>query len=223
MGDEERLHATDRQGNYLKTAPRGELLREMRTYARAHGESPFAVPVVHVLLLTSDGQIRLVQRGDKSENPFLWDKACGGHVVCPESGLPKARFIENACKELDEEIGVEVCRVADDAWHYLELLKDSRIDLTETALVRMIDVNPWQGSFCRAREGTPWLKRHNLVVFAGLYDGPLQFNDGEAINSRDVDPKWLLGDLQENPWNYADGVRGFMTRYYHLMLSGLQR
>lgn len=214
----EQLHATDRHGAYLKTGLRPDLFREIRDQARQHGEAPFAVPVIHVILLTSGGLIRLVQRGDKLENPFLWDKAVGGHVVTSDRSLPRKAFDNNVRKEMGEEIGVENVRIAQDALDYHHLLRSGDCDLHQQAVIRMIDYDPWQGALARVRDGESWLKRSNVVVYAGVFDGPFRFVDGEAIDHRAVARAVLMHDLWENPWPYADGTRVFMERYYHLLV-----
>ena len=121
----ELLHATDRQGKYVKTEERSVLFTEIRNYSRLHGDANLAVPVIHVILLTSDGKIRLVQRGDKQENPFMWDKAVGGHVVTADCSLPRSVFDDNARKETMEEIGIADITIAEDDLHYHNLLHSS--------------------------------------------------------------------------------------------------
>ncbi|MBF0125689.1 MAG: NUDIX domain-containing protein [Magnetococcales bacterium] len=211
------LHATDCHGAFVKTGERTALLAEMREHYHLHGEAPFAVPVVHVILLTSSGQIRLVQRGDKPENPFLWDKTVGGHVVSDHPHLTRQAFDDNARKEMAEEIGVENVTIATDDLHYHLLSRSKTLDLQTGALIRMIDHDPWQGAISRVRAGEPWLKRHNVVVYAGIFDGPMRFVDREALDHRLVDRHALMAELQESPWKYADGARIFMQRYYHLL------
>lgn len=213
----EYLHATDCHGHYVKTEERIALLREIRDYSRYHGDAPLAVPVVHVILMTSQGQIRLVQRGEKPENPWMWDKAVGGHVVCEDTSLPRQAFDDNARKEMREEIGVNEVFIANDNFHYRRLLQTNSFDLEKVAVIRMIDYDPWQGAVSRVRDGAPWLKRHNVVVYAGLFDGQMRFVDGEARDHRLVNPHELMADILANPWHYADGARVFMQHYYHLL------
>ncbi|MBF0628204.1 MAG: hypothetical protein HQL91_08275 [Magnetococcales bacterium] len=211
------LHATDRQGRFVKTAERVALLAEIRDHSRRHGDAPLAVPVVHIILLTSAGLIRLVQRGDKPENPFMWDKAVGGHVVTENTALTRADFDDNARKEMAEEIGVTEVVIAADGLEYHRLIQSGVHDLQRCAIIRMIDHDPWQGSLSRVRDGEPWLKRHNVVVYAGMFDGPFRFMDGEALDHRLISRAEMMDDLLANPWNYADGARIFMQKYYHLL------
>ncbi|MGN7611488.1 NUDIX domain-containing protein [Magnetococcales bacterium HHB-1] len=211
----EQLHATDKQGVYVKTMERTALLAEIRQQALALGEAPLAVPVVHIILLRRDGRIRLVQRGDKPENPYMWDKAVGGHVVSEKKELTCTIFDENARKEMGEEIGVTDLLIAEDALSYHRLLFTA--DTHTQAVVKRIDYDPWQGAMSQVRGGEPWLKRHNVMTYMGIYDGPFEFVDGEAQDERSVDQAELMLDVQVEPWKYADGVRVFMQRYAYLM------
>ncbi|MEO5347246.1 MAG: NUDIX domain-containing protein [Magnetococcus sp. YQC-9] len=211
------LHATDRLGRFVKTEERVSLLAEIREHARTHGDAHLAVPVVHIILLTSTGQIRLVQRGNRPENPYMWDKAVGGHVVTENPLLDRAAFDTNALKEMREEIGVENVVIAADDLLFHQLRHAEGYDPCSQAIIRLIDHDPWQGSVCRVRGGEPWLKRHNVCVYAGVFDGAFQFTDGEAINHRLVSRADLMDELLASPWKYADGTRIFMQRYYHLL------
>ncbi|MBF0271879.1 MAG: NUDIX domain-containing protein [Magnetococcales bacterium] len=211
------LHATDRQGRFVKTEERTTLLAEIREHSRRHGDANLAVPVVHIILLTSSGLIRMVQRGDKPENPFMWDKSVGGHVVTDNPALTRQDFDDNARKEMQEEIGVEEVLIANDGLDYHRLVQSGAHDPHTRAIIRMIDHDPWQGSLSRVRGGEPWLKRHNVVVYVGVFDGPFRFVDGEALDHRLISRAELMDDLLANPWNYADGARIFMQKYYHLL------
>ncbi|MBF0399524.1 MAG: NUDIX domain-containing protein [Magnetococcales bacterium] len=217
MAAEEYLHASDRSGCYVKTAERTALLAEIRDYSRRHGDAPLAVPVVHVILMNSDGAIRMVQRGDKPENPFMWDKAVGGHVVWEDSSLPREAFDANVRKEMAEEIGVQNVTLAADPFQFRQHLVSGSVEFQTQALIQLVDLDPWQGGISRVRQGEPWLKRHKVATYIGVFDGPFVFVDGEAQAERTLCKRQLMMEIQENPWLYADGVRIFMQRYYHLL------
>ncbi|MBF0185064.1 MAG: NUDIX domain-containing protein [Magnetococcales bacterium] len=220
MASLEYLHATDRNGCHVKTAERKALLAEMRDYSRRYGDAPWAVPVVHVILLDSSGMIRLVQRGDKEENPFMWDKAVGGHVVWEDPALPREAFVANLRKEVAEEVGIEDLLLVADGFAFRQQLLSGCLDLQKTALLQLIDVDPWQAGISRVRQGEPWLKRQYVATYFGIHDGPFRFLDGEAQAERRISKRDLMMDVLEQPWLYADGVRIFMQRYYHLLRLG---
>ena len=119
---------------------------------------------------------------------------------------------------MQEEVGIEDIIIATDDLHFHNLRLSAKHDPQKQALIRMIDHDPWQGSVVRVKSGEPWFKRSNAVVYAGLFDGPFRFTDGEAVDHRSVLRHELLADIQENPCLYADGARIFMQRYYHILL-----
>jgi hypothetical protein len=217
MSTVEYLHATDRHGHYVKTAERTALLAELRDYSRRHGDAPLAVPVVHVILMNSAGLLRLVQRGDKPENPFMWDKAVGGHVVWDDPRLPREAFDANLRKEVAEEVGIQDLLLATDIFQFRQQLLSGTLNFQAQALLRLIDLDPWQAGISRVRQGEPWLKRQYVATYVGIFDGPFVFMDGEAQAERTISKRDLMMDVLEQPWLYADGVRTFMQRYYHLL------
>ncbi|MBF0124713.1 MAG: NUDIX domain-containing protein [Magnetococcales bacterium] len=215
------LFATDAKGRVIKSAERVALLQEMRDHLERCGEVPFAVPAVHVMLVTSTGRLRLVQRGDKPENPFRWDKTVGGHVNSTDPSLPRSVFDLNARREMAEEVGIDQVILAEDAIQYQRLLHAQQLDFNQQALIRLIDHDPWQASLRYDRQGKTWLKRGNIAVYAGVYDGPLRFVDGEAQASRDIAATELWEALRTTPWHYTDDMRVLLERYYFLLQSGL--
>ncbi|MBF0159419.1 MAG: hypothetical protein HQL58_07825 [Magnetococcales bacterium] len=215
------LFATDASGRVIKSAERVTLLQEMRDYLEQHGDVPFAVPAVHVMLATRAGLLRLVQRGNKPENPFRWDKTVGGHVNSDDPSLPRSVFDLNACREIAEEIGVEQVVIAEDAIHYQRLLQSGTIDWQQQMLIRLIDHDPWQASLRYDRDGRTWLKRGHIAVYAGIYDGPLTFRDGEAQDSCEMAATELWQAIRTTPWLYTDDLRVMLERYYFLLQVGL--
>lgn len=213
----EYLHATDIHGAYVKTEERKKLLAEIREHSLTHGDAPLAVPVVHIILMDSDGAIRLVKRGDKPENPYMWDKAVGGHVVSEETALTRVVFDANAKKEMQEEIGLTDVRIAGDMVGFKGWLAQGEMDLEQTTPLVLIDHERWLGGISKQKNGPPWLKRMNAATYMGVYDGPFRFMDGEAEDEMRIDKRSLLAAVRESPWQYCDGVRIVMERYYGLL------
>lgn len=217
MSADERLHATDQAGHYVKTEARKPLLAEIKAHAQKNGDAHLAVPVVHLILLNSDGLIRLVKRGDKPENPYLWDKSVGGHVVCDNPNLPIKSFTESLIREMAEEVGIQSVEVASDRLIFERYKRSEQIDFNQTALVHLLDYDPWMGSVCRNKEGLSWVRRGNTAIYVGLFDGPFEFMDGEAIDHRLVSRDQLCQEVHDTPWLFADSMRILLRRYYHFL------
>ena len=82
----------DDHGEPIGTATRGQ----------CHSNPSLVHLSIHVVVLTPDGLLWQLRGPHKDSAPNAWDHACSGHVMAGES------VRESACRELEEEIGVEV-------------------------------------------------------------------------------------------------------------------
>jgi 8-oxo-dGTP pyrophosphatase MutT (NUDIX family) len=199
----ELLTAYTASGAPVKTAPRDALLREIQQHSLREGDAPWSVRVVQLILFNSAGEIYVVRRGDKPENPNRLDKTVGGHVTAGET------FSSALCREVQEEIGVDV--VLCDHIGFRTALRE--VDTTRLAVVRPVDYHPWMRSVRATNSGPSWIKRHNVVFYAGRYDGPVEFVDGEAIGMQLVSPAKLLSNIDANSSLYTDDLRVLLERY----------
>lgn len=203
----ENLNAYDATGNIIKLEERKKLLAEIQAYSRETGDVNYAVATIYVILATTNGDLFVVKRGDKPENPNMYDKTAGGHVVAGDS------YIETLHKECQEEIGTSIV-LAESHEDYHEKLNTT--DLTKQAVVRQIDFQPWMKSVRAIKDGTPWIKRHRVMIFAGVYDGPVEFVDGEAIGLQLLSKEKLLKEMDENPENFTYDL-GVLLQGYSAM------
>ncbi len=81
----ELLNAFDAKGNIIKVEERKCLLDEIQENSYRTGDAHLAVEAIYLILFNSAGELLIVQRGDKPENPWLWDKTVGGHVKAGET------------------------------------------------------------------------------------------------------------------------------------------
>jgi len=179
----ELLNAFNAAGELVKVEERKRLLQEIREHSYRTGDAPLAVESVYLMLCNSAGSLYVVRRGDKPENPRLWDKTVGGHVSAGES------HATTVCREALEEIGTQV--ILTDVMSYPRDVK--RLDTERFAVVRPVDFVPWLRSVRVVQHGDPWVKRHRSVIYAGRFDGTPQFKDGEAVEYK----LWSKGDLVE--------------------------
>jgi len=99
---DELLHAYNQWGRIVKTQERSSLLQEIRDYSYKHGDANLAVETIYLVLSNSNGELYVVRRGDKPENPNRFDKTVGGHVHVGETAF------STLYREAREEIGVQV-------------------------------------------------------------------------------------------------------------------
>ncbi|MBS3122060.1 NUDIX domain-containing protein [Candidatus Woesearchaeota archaeon] len=200
----ELLDAFDEEGQLVKTLEKELLLREMKDYSYKHRDSPFAVPVVHLMLSNSQGQLYVIKRGDKDENPNKYCKSVGGHV---RSGEPYETTLQ---RETLEEIGTDII-VTDES--VFEKAK-SDVDTTKYAVVKRIGFDPWLKSIRKVKNGRSWTKRVKAEIFVGIYDGNVSFKDGEAVEMLLINKQDLIKRISDNSDDFTYDLRRIMSTYY---------
>lgn len=189
----ERLNVYTKDGDLVKTGDRKSLIEEIKEYSYANGDAPFAVEVFHLMLINPKGELYITKRGNKTENAFLFDTTAGGHVMAGELYVP------SLIRESLEEVDVDV--VLTDHMNYCAVVKAT--DLTKKAVVRLIDFDPWGLSVRTVKKGKPFRKRGRIATYAGMYDGPVNFKDGEALESMLVKLDKLEKKIKKNPGKFT--------------------
>jgi 8-oxo-dGTP pyrophosphatase MutT (NUDIX family) len=72
------------------------------TRAACHSDPSLLHLSIHVVVLTPDGVLWQLRGPYKDSSPGHWDHACSGHVSAGET------VREAACRELGEEVGIDV-------------------------------------------------------------------------------------------------------------------
>lgn len=199
----ERLNVYTKEGDLVKTQERKSLIKEIKEYSYANGDAPFAVEVFHLMLINPKGELYITKRGDKSENPFLFDTTAGGHVMAGELYVPS--LIREALEEVDVDV------VLTDHMNYCGVVKAT--DLTQRAVVRLIDFDSWGLSIRTVKGGEPFRKRGRIATFAGMYDGPVNFKDGEALESMLIKADELEKRIKKNPEKFTYDL-GFLLKTF---------
>jgi ADP-ribose pyrophosphatase YjhB (NUDIX family) len=199
----ELLTAYDRDGTAVKTAERTSLLAEIRAHSLKHGDAPWAVRAAMLLLVNRDGELYVVKRGEKPENPHRYDKTVGGHVTANET------FSSALIRETREEIGVELIEV--NQVIFPEVV--GSVDTTRIAVVRPIDYLAWMRSERATSEGPTWIKRYQAMIYAGRFDGDLNFVDGEATGHQRLSLPALKQATAAAPHEYTFDLQWLIDRY----------
>jgi len=199
----ELLHAYDQRGQLIKTQDREALLKEIRDFSYKHGDAHLAVETIYLVLSNLKGELYIVKRGDKPENPNRYDKTVGGHVYVGETAF------STLYRETREEIGVQV--ILTDLLEYPQVVQAH--DTHQFAVVRPIDYNPWMKSIRHVKDGEPWVKRHKVTIFAGIYSGPVRFVDGEAIGMQLIPKGELLERIKQSPDQFTYDLEMLVRNY----------
>lgn len=140
-----------------------------RSYVHAHGLLHRAV---HVLVFNSRGEIFLQKRSMKKDRqPGVWDSSCSGHVDSGET------YDETAVRELREEIGLDLNKIATRASRPLEKL--FKIDACEETDAEFV-----------------W-------VYRCENDGPFQLHPDEIETGGWFAPEFVTKWISEKPQEFA--------------------
>ncbi|MBI5392936.1 hypothetical protein HZA96_03625 [Candidatus Woesearchaeota archaeon] len=205
----EYLGAYDHEGRLRKVRERKRLLEEIKTYSKKHNDANLAVRVVHLFLMNKMGELYIVKRGDKDENPFLYDKTLGAHMIHGEAydiGLKRECF---------EEFELETAIVEPEAYKWVI----KKTNLYEKAAITKIALDPWFKSVRKMKKEEPWVKRHRVQTYVGMYEGALRYLDGEAINLKMITLDNLEKEIISQPEIYTPDLVDLVSRYRpHLLL-----
>jgi isopentenyldiphosphate isomerase len=199
----ELLNAFDREGKVLKVEERSRLSLEIRAHSELHGDAHVAVECIYLMLANSAGQLYIVQRADKPENPWLWDKTVGGAVKAGESAN------QTVLREASEELGITALLI--EPIEYGRAI--TKTDLHAQAVIRQIAFDPWLRSERVAANGERWFKRHRTTVYAGRYDGAVRFADGEANDLKLLTVDDLCTAMAKEPDTFTWDLRVIIERY----------
>lgn len=199
----EMIEVYDKEGNLVKAGEREDILNEIEKGSKEKQDVSLAVPIIYVILRNSEGKLYIVKRGSKPENPFMYDKSVEGHVKSGED------YDSAMQREVKEEIGAEV--IIADMKDFHSKLRET--DTKEYAVVRAVDFNPWMKSMRAVKDGEPWEKRHRVMIYAGVYDGPVEFVDGEAEGLQLLEKGKLLEEMNSSPEKFTYDLAILMRDY----------
>ena len=199
----ERVNAFDHDGNVVRSGERIQLNQEIRRHSKQHGDAHIALECVYLMLVNGAGALYIVQRAAKSENPWLWDKTVGGGVRAGDTAD------QTLVREAAEELGIIAVLVSGAAY----ARRVAEADLQTHAIVRQIGFDPWFRSERVAPDGERWVKRHRVTLYAGRYDGPVRFADGEANAMRLMTLEELRSAFSSRPAEFTLDLRAIVERF----------
>jgi isopentenyldiphosphate isomerase len=199
----ELIHAYDLSGKIIRTEERKKLLKEQQEEAIRIGKPSFSVGAIYGMYKNSNQQLYVQLRGDKDENPYLFDKTVGGHIVAGQSDD------QTIIKETGEELGALVTIVSPE--EYISAIKT--FDTEQTAVVRKLDYIQNFESIRKTRDGSKWKKLFNVTIYAGTYDGPVKFVDNEVEGIRLIPIDEVLSRIDQNPEKFTFDLE-YLIRHY---------
>ncbi|MDD2870909.1 MAG: NUDIX hydrolase [Candidatus Gracilibacteria bacterium] len=209
--DEEMIDVYDLEGNFVRTQNRKEFNNEIKEDYQLTGEVKYTVRSVGALLLNSEEDFLLVQRGNTFDSPGLIDKTIGGHVSSGET------YDDTVVRELEEEIGVEGV-VANDSDEFKKLLKT--IDTTKIAVLLLLDN---KNILVNVEGDKPYKRSFDAGIYMGVYNGKINnFPDGSAKSSVNIPGNILLEEIEKNKEKFTNSLPTLIKDYRDLILSKIR-
>ena len=204
MSKKEFINIYDLGGGFLRTEERAEYYVKAYAQYRRDGFVSTQVLVVKGLLLTPQGRCYLQLRSkDKKENACLVDKTVAGHVAKGVSS--NVAFV----MECVQELGVPVCVVSNDEFPSTT----NSLDLSIISIVKQLEVvNAFQ-SERRFLNGEKMIFPQISVFYIGYFNGPIQFQDGEASGILSFSRKELIEEVKANPEKFTKDIVWMISRY----------
>lgn len=198
------LEVYDLRGKFLRTQERKAFYKEIKEEFKRTGEITKQVKSVRILLMNSDGRIYIQKRSEKKkENPELYDKTVGGHVL---AGYP---YDVTLTKECSEELGFAATVVP-----IKDFMKVARsIDLRVVGIFRKVEFMQNFLSIRVTQERDEFIQPYKSTFYIGYYDGPIHFLDGEAMGIEVFTLERLMSEMKNHPYSFTEDLKYMVKKY----------
>ena len=203
----ELLEIYDLRGNPLGVQARSSFYEEIRQEFTTNGSITRQVKIATGFLLNSRGGIYLQKRSlDKQENPGLYDKSVGGHVL---AGMP---FELTLVLEYAQELGAPVAVAASP--HEFDVAVKS-MPLSLVGICSRVDYVAPFNSVRINQDGSKINIPFMNQVFVGYYDGSIRFIDGESRAIEVFTAGQLKDQIRLNPNLFTEDLKFMVEKYEH--------
>ena len=180
----------------------------------ATGKADKAAEMIALLLFNRDGEIILQKRShNKRHNPYLIDKAIGGHVKFGDS--PRYTVMVETVQEL--RVPSIVLRTNEDFAKTFALL-DSYLD--NVAIVKEVDKDFMELE--RNIDGKAHNFTYKVHLYIGVYGGATKPVDKEASGVLYYDLDILQKEIAVNPSAFTKDISYFLSKYEKEIQTFLQ-
>lgn len=194
---------------FLGNQDRKDFYNESKKEFNDTGKISRKVKTVRVLLLNSLGRIYLQKRSElKNENPNLYDKTVGGHVVAGNT------FELTVVKECAEELGFPATVLSGE--EFKQAVKS--IDLKIIGIFKKVDYISNFESMRILKNGSSFIQPYMTEVYLGYYDGAIKFADGESCGVETFSFDQLKKDIVNNPSKFTEDLKFMINKYSDLLI-----
>lgn len=163
--------------------------------------------------MNSKGRIYLQKRSKiKDQNPGLYDKTIGGHVLKGES------WKMTVIRECAEELGFPSSVLSEQ--EFKAAIQNT--DLKVVGILRKLAYLPNHLSTRITKNGQRFLAPYMTTCYLGFYDGAMRFVDGESSGIEVFSLEELGQEIKNNPNKFTEDLKFIIKKYKnHLKPIGL--
>ncbi|NQZ84712.1 MAG: NUDIX domain-containing protein [Nanoarchaeales archaeon] len=168
-------------------------------------QNKYLIKRIQLILLNSKGEIIVQLRNEsRVQNPGMFDKSVGGHVVDEDS------YEKTLYKECDEELGIIPIIFKGDNEYKTNIQKNI---LKKVALVKEIGYQINVKSL-RVLKNNKIIKVFYIQkIYLGYYDGNFKFNDNEVSLIKKYSLKNLKDCIKKTPELYTYDLKQLIKKY----------
>ena len=159
--------------------------------------------------MNSLGRIYLQKRSEsKNENPNLYDKTVGGHVIANDTSDV------TVVKECAEELGFPATVLSPEEFE--QAIKS--IDLKIVGVFKKVDHIDNFHSVRVLKNGEKFTQPYITDIYLGYYDGAIRFADGESSGVETFSLSQLKTDIANNPGKFTEDLKFMIEKYSDLLV-----
>lgn len=211
---DEILDVFSTDGFFLGRTGRKSFYSELEKQIENNGEITITTKTVRAMVMNSAGRIYLQKRSNRKDvNCGLYDKTVGGHVISGTS------YDVSLVLECQQEIGVPATVVPD--LNFLSVCNS--IDLRIIGIFRMITEFGPEGDNINLTSRRERSKKRSYdqplinAFYLGVYNGPIQFCDGECSGFETFSLDEITTELEANPHKYTSDLHFMLPKYAPLI------
>jgi isopentenyldiphosphate isomerase len=208
----EKIETFDLKGNFLGAVDREKFYSEIKREFEKNNKISRKIKSVRILLMNSKGRIYLQKRSKlKNENPGLYDKTVGGHVLLNHT------FDMTVVRECAEELGIPASILTEKEF-------EKALSTTDLGVVGVFKKMDNEENFMSVRvtiNSKKFVQPYMTSFYIGYYDGAIRFIDGESTGIEVFSLKELQEEIKKNPGKFTEDIK-FMIRKYGKFLRPIK-
>ena len=200
----ELLEIYDLNNNLIGTQERDSFYREIHQEFKKTGKITRQIKSIRLILMNSNGRIYIQRRSYvKKENPNLYDKTVGGHVLAGHT------WHMTVVRECHEELGFPAIVLSEDEFRVALKMTDLGI----IGIFRRVDYLTNFISVRKTKNKEEFKQPYISSFYIGYYNGAIRFCDGESTGIEVFTLEQLKKRLKNSPELFTEDLRFMIERY----------